>query len=280
MTAVFTIDLCRIFREIIAPAVKVPQHIVNARRQQLAAWMQQHGHASLQEICAQFGVSEATARRDLSALAADKQLVRTYGGALVEHNHRFASFRERREKSARAKARIAARAHRWIRPNSCIYFDAGTTIYAIAEELVRRPVEPLTVVTNSLPVADILAAVPRLRLHLLGGALLPRQSVLIGEMAGKALQFYKIDVAFMGAQAADERGLWNSQAEVVAFQRRLLETAGMAVFCLDETKLGHQGPVFLAQWNEVETLVTNASRKRLEALGIPEAGKAIVQSDA
>jgi len=257
--------------------VKVPLHIVNARRQQLAAWMQQHGHASLQEICAQFDVSEATARRDLCALAAEKQLVRTYGGALVEHNHRFASFRERREKAAKAKARIAARAHRWIRPNSTIYFDAGTTVYAIAEELVRNPVEPLTVVTNSLPVADILSAAPRLRMHLLGGELLPRQSVLIGEMAGKALQFYKLDVAFMGAQAADARGLWNSQPEVVAFQRRLLETAAAAVFCLDDSKLGREAPVFLVEWSEVDALVTNASPRRLEALGIPAMGRPRVQ---
>ena len=249
--------------------MKVPQHIVNARRQQLAAWMQQHGHASLQEICTRFDISEATARRDLAALAAEKQIVRTYGGALAEYNHRFASFRERQEKEAGAKARIGAKAWRWIRPGDTIYLDAGTTVYAIAEALQRDPVEPLTVVTNSLPVADILASVPRLRVHLLGGELLPRQSVLIGEMARKALEFYRIDVAFMGAQAADSLGLWNSQAEVVAFQRRLLEAAGAAVFCLDESKLDHQAPVFLADWKETDALITNASPRRLAALGIP-----------
>ena len=250
--------------------MKVPLHIVNARRQQLAAWMQQHGHVSLQDICARFTISEATARRDLAALAAGKQIVRTYGGALAEYSHRFASFRERQEKAAGAKAQMAKKALRWIRPDTTIYFDAGTTVYAIAEELQRNPVEPLQVVTNSLPVADILASVPRLRVHLLGGELLPRQSVLIGEMARKALAFYKIDVAFMGAQAADAGGLWNSQEEVVAFQRRLLEASDFAVFCLDDSKLNCTAPVFLTAWNGVDALITNATPRRLAALGIPE----------
>ena len=249
--------------------MKVPLHIVNARRDQLAAWMQQHGHVSLQEICARFEISEATARRDLATLAAGKQIVRTYGGALAEYNHRFASFRERQQKAAEAKGRIAAKARRWICPNSVIYLDAGTTVYAIAEELQRNPVGPLTVVTNSLPVADILSSVPRMRVHLLGGELLPRQSVLIGEMARKALDFYRIDVAFMGSQAANAEGLWNSQEEVVTFQRQLLEAAGAAVFCMDDSKLDHTAPVFLAYWNEVDALITNASPRRLSAIGIP-----------
>ena len=251
------------------PAVRVPLHIVNARRQQLATWMQQHGHVSLQEICGQFGISEATARRDLAALAAGKQIVRTYGGALVEFNHRFASFRERQEKAKEAKAEIARKALRWIRPGSTIYLDAGTTIFAVAEALQRQPVEPLEVVTNSLPAAEILALAPNMRVHLLGGEFLVRQSVLFGEAARNALDFYQIDVAFMGAQAGNAEGLWNTQTDVVAFQRKLLESAGSAVFCLDESKLGKTAPVFLSDWSAIDALITDAPRRRRAALGIP-----------
>jgi len=253
--------------------VKVPLHIVNARREQLAAWMQQQGHVSLQDICAHFRISEATARRDLAALAAGKQIVRTYGGALAEFNHRFASFHERRQKNAEAKARIAAKAMRWIQPGSTIYLDAGTTVYAIAEALQRQPVESLTVVTNSLPVAEILAPVPGVRLHVLGGELLPRQSVLFGEAAHKALEFYQIDVAFLGAQGANRDGIWNTQMDVVSFQRRLLERVAKAVVCLDDSKLDKTAPVFLCGWEKVETLLTNASPQRVRKCGLETALK-------
>ncbi|MEI6350409.1 MAG: DeoR/GlpR family DNA-binding transcription regulator [Verrucomicrobiota bacterium] len=249
--------------------MKVPLHIVQARRQQVATWMQQHGHVSLQDICTQFKISEATARRDLAALAAGNQIVRTYGGALAEYNHRFASFRERMKNSADAKRRIARKARGWIRPNSTIFLDAGTTLYAVAEELQRNPVGPLEVVTNSLPVADVLASVPDARVHLLGGELLPRQSVLFGEAARNALPNYKIDVAFLGVQGVNSAGLWNSQEDVVAFQQQLLRLATCAVFCVDSSKLDKTAPVFLCDWNEVSAFISNASDAKLASFGIP-----------
>ncbi len=251
--------------------MKVPLHIVKARHQQLAAWMQQVGHVSLQEVCSRFAISEATARRDFAALAAGNQIVRTYGGALAEYNHRFASFRERQQQAAAAKKQIAVKAHGWIRPDTTVFLDAGTTVYALAEELQRRPVGPLQVVTNSLPVADILASVPRVRVHLLGGELLPRQSILAGKAARAALGFYKIDTAFLGAEAMDHRGLWNSQKDVVAFQQRLLECAGTSVFCVDDSKFGQSAPIFLAEWNRnpSQAVVSNASADTFAAHGIP-----------
>ena len=119
--------------------MKVPLHLVHARRQQLADWMQQHGHVSLQEICTRFSISEATARRDLAALAADKRIVRTYGGALADYNRRFASFHERLQLASEAKCAIAKAALAFIRPKSRIFLDAGTTIYALAEALRTQP---------------------------------------------------------------------------------------------------------------------------------------------
>ena len=230
--------------------------------------MAQHGHVSLQEICDNFKISEATARRDLAALAAGNQITRTYGGALAEFNHRFASFRERLKNARDAKRRIGRKARAWIRPNCTIFLDAGTTLYAVAEELQRNPVGPIEVVTNSLPVADILASVPTARVHLLGGELLPRQSVLFGDAARTALVSYRIDVAFLGIQGINEAGLWNSQEDIVAFQMRILETAGTSIICVDSSKVDKVAPVFLSDWSRVDALITNASEAKLASCGI------------
>lgn len=252
--------------------MKVPLHIVHARRQRLALWMQQHGHVSLQEICREFEISEATARRDLAALEAGNQIVRTYGGALAEYNHRFASFRERLAVSAQAKALIAKRARAMIAPDSTIFIDAGTTAYAIAQELQRAPVQtfkPLEVVTNSLPVADILANTPGLRLHLLGGELLPRQSVLAGEAAIHSLQLHQIDLAFISAEGFNRAGAWNSQKDVVAFQQALMRRSIKTVMCVDACKLGRTAPVFLCGWKSITTIITDATAPSLLAEKIP-----------
>lgn len=249
--------------------MKVPLHIVSARRERLAAWLRQRSYVPLNEVCVQFQISEATARRDLTALAAGKQIRRTHGGALSDYTHRFPSFLERQGVATAAKQQIARYAVSMIQPGNTCFFDAGTTVYAVAEELQRAPVRPLTVLTNSLPVADLLAAVEGIRVHILGGYLLPRQSVLVGPAAKQALAFCKIDTAFLGAEAADGEGVWNSHEDVVELQSGLISAARKVVLCADAGKLGRRARVFLAPWPRIHTLLTDAAVAARAAAGVP-----------
>jgi DeoR/GlpR family transcriptional regulator of sugar metabolism len=249
--------------------LKVPFHIVAARRQKLAAWLLHHSYVPINEVCTRFQISEATARRDLAALASGKQIRRTHGGALADYNHRFPSFMERQRVASGGKKAIAREALAMITPGSTCFFDAGTTIFAIAEELQRMPVTPLTAITNSLPVAELLAPAEGIGVYLLGGELLPRQSALVGRAARMALEFYNIDLAFLGAEGADSEGVWNSQEQVVEFQKRVIGGARQAILCADARKLGRRAPVFLARWKEIDRLLTDAKPSEAVTAGIP-----------
>lgn len=57
--------------------MKVPLHVVKARRERLAAMLAQYGYMPVGELCRRLEVSEATARRDLAALAGEKKIKRT-----------------------------------------------------------------------------------------------------------------------------------------------------------------------------------------------------------
>ena len=48
--------------------MKVPLHIVKARRARLAQMLKEHQYLPVGEVCARLGISEATARRDLEEL--------------------------------------------------------------------------------------------------------------------------------------------------------------------------------------------------------------------
>ena len=52
--------------------MRVPLHIVEARRDKLASLIETHRYLPLRELCKRLGVSEATARRDLAELAKRK----------------------------------------------------------------------------------------------------------------------------------------------------------------------------------------------------------------
>jgi len=248
--------------------LKVPLHIVIARRERLAAMVAQQGFLPVHELCRRLGVSEATARRDLSALEEEKKIKRTYGGAISEFENRFPSFTERRKQSRRAKAKIAAAALSFIVPEQTCYFDTGTTMFAIAEEFRAHPITPLKIVTPNIPMGELLAGIEGVQVFFPAGQLLSRQSVLLGELACRSLEFWRFDVAFLSAEAMDPAGIWNTQASIVEQQEAVLRRTAISVFCLDASKLGRKAPHFLVPWSGVGTLLTDAPRARLQKAGI------------
>jgi len=252
----------------IISAVKVPLHIVLARRERLAAMIAQHGYMPVSELCRRLKVSEATARRDLAALAEEKKIKRTYGGAVSEFDNRYPSFAERVDTARRAKSQIAAAAVSYLSPELTIFLDAGTTVYAIADAFRARPVTPMTVVTSNIPVGEMLATIPGVKVFLVAGQLLARQSTLLGEAAVKSLQFWRFDVAFLSAEGMDASGIWNSQADIVAQQKMTINRSTRAIFCLDGSKLNRQAPDILLPWNGVEVLLTEVPMAKLVEAGI------------
>jgi len=248
--------------------LRVPLHIVKARRERLAALVARHGFLPIQELCRQLGVSEATTRRDLSALQGEKKIKRTYGGAISEFDSRFPSFTDRQDQAKPGKEKIALTALSFLTPGGTYFFDAGTTVYAIAEALSLHPITPLKIVTSSIPAAEILAGVNGIDVFLVSGQLLPRQSVLIGEMAIRSLSFWHFDLAFLSAEGINDAGIWNTQETVVEQQKAVLRRSRRAVFCIDASKLNQHTLHFLMSWSEVDLLLTDLPWKKIELAGI------------
>lgn len=249
--------------------MKVPLHVVHARREKLALLLQQHRYLPIQDLCRRLAVSEATVRRDLAALVREKKITRTYGGALHEFNDRFPSFRERQGEGSRAKKKIAQTALSFFDPDRTYFFDSGTTVFALAEAFREHPVTPATIVTSNLPVGEALASIPGVQVFQLAGQLLHLQSTLLGETAQKSLEFWSFDVAFLSAEGMNAEGIWNSQAAIVDQQKVVLRRSARSVFCLDASKLDRQPPFLLLPWPEVDLLLTDVPLERLRKSGIP-----------
>jgi DeoR/GlpR family transcriptional regulator of sugar metabolism len=249
--------------------MRVPIQIVNGRREELRALIRRDGFMPISQICQRLRVSEATARRDLTAVAAGGHISRTWGGALADYNSHFASIDERSLRAKTAKGRIAAVAAAMVPSSGTVFLDAGTTIVAVARELARRRGHVgLTVVTNSLPVASALGGIHGISLHVLGGQLLDRQAALFGPRAMRALREWKFEAAFFGGEAANAAGIFNSHPDVVAFQRFVLGRTGRGYFCLDATKLGTSTSHRVASWDDFSGLISDASPRQMAVAGI------------
>ena len=237
---------------------RVAQREIDDRRRAMTALLRERSYLPVADLCRRFGISEATARRDLVALSAQRAVVRTFGGAMADYDRRFAAFADRLKVAPRAKARIAAAAVSLVAAGMTVFLDAGTTVSAAAERLRRRPV-PVRVVTNSLAVAERLAGVRGVDVDLLGGRLLPSQSVLLGAETCRAAAMYRYDLAVLGAEGFDAEGVWNSTADVVALQRAVADRSGRHAVCADAGKAGRRAPALLLPWAGVDLFITDAA---------------------
>lgn len=260
--------------------MRVPLHIVEARRDKLANLIETHRYLPLRELCHRLNVSEATARRDLAELAKRNLVKRTHGGALAEFNERFPSFNERRSLGGRPKKRVAKAAARFVEPGGTYFLDSGTTIFAMAELLRENPPVPATIVTPNLPIGELLAGVEGLSVYLTGGQILARQSVLLGETARQSMGLWSFDIAFLSAEGANAEGVWNSQEAIVEQQRVAMERSDRVLLCLDSSKIGASAPKHLASWDQLDTLLTDASPDLLRRGGILPDFQRIINCEA
>src|ERR1700712_70254 len=200
-----------------------------------------------------------TVRRDLDVLAARGLLAKVHGGAValegataVEPGFTVKSVRERHEKDA-----IAAEAVKLLRPGMSIGVGAGTTTWALARHLVT--VQDLTVVTNSLPVADVLHAIDAARLTVIvtGGQRTPSDA-LVGPVAIHTLANLHLDVVLLGSHGVDERiGLTTPNLAEAETNRAFIAGAARLILLADHTKFGVVGLSEFAKLSQVSTLVTD-----------------------
>lgn len=249
--------------------MRVPLHIVEARRARLRELIRANGFLPVSELSKRLGVSVVTVRRDLVTVAARGDITRTRGGALADYNTTFASLGQRAQWARTAKERIARSALAQIPTSGVVFLDAGTTVQSLARQMLRRQsFSGLTVVTNSLPVASILGGAHGIELHMLGGIFLHRQAILLGPQTVEALSRWKFDAAFLGGEGMDAEGVSNSHANLAAFQRAVLLRAHRTYFCMDESKLGRATPHRVTGWAKNVSLITDAAPAALATAGV------------
>ncbi|SCL19400.1 transcriptional regulator, DeoR family [Micromonospora nigra] len=247
------------------------------------------GGVRVTELAAEFGVSDMTIRRDLDLLHDRGLLAKVHGGATLtgpgstdEPGFHAKSVRQSAEKAA-----IAARAATLVRPGAAVALSAGTTTAELARHLVDVP--GLTVVTNSLPVAEILHAGGRddQTVVLTGGVRTPSDA-LVGPLAVGAVRSLHLDMLFLGVHGITERaGFTTPNLMEADTDRALVAAADRLVVLADHTKWGTVGISSIVPLGAAHLLITDdrlpteARRTLAEQVGelvvVPGAERGVAQ---
>jgi len=234
--------------------------LARQRQEAILRQVDRTGGARVSDLVDLLGVSDMTVRRDIEALAVNGLVLKVHGGAAaaVGRSTDEPGFQVKSGLNPGPKSVIARVAAGLISPGSSVAISAGTTTYAVAQELVNVP--NLTVVTNSPRVADLLHTPQRedLTVILTGGVRTPSDA-LVGPVADAALGSLHVDTLILGVHGIDPvAGLTTPNLIEAATNRALIASARRVIVVADHSKWRVIGLSTFATLDQVDVLVTNA----------------------
>lgn len=244
-----------------APASGARRRPALARQRQdyILRRIRDEGAVRVADLVDTLGVSDMTVRRDLVLLQNRGLVEKTYGGAaeaqgsaLYEPGFAAKSALMRAEKEA-----VAAAAAEFVHEGTAVGLSAGTTTFTLALRLAQ--VAGLTVVTNSIPVADVLHRNGRRdqTVVLTGGVRTPSDA-LVGPLAVASLRSVHLDMVFLGVHGMYARGFTTPNLLEAETNRALIDASRTLVVVADSTKWGVIGISSIAELERADTLVTDS----------------------
>lgn len=233
----------------------------------------ERGEVALADLAETFSTSPATMRRDLTVLADQGLIVRTHGGAKASGTIPEMPVALRDTRFQEAKRRIArAAAARIPRERYAVALSGGTTTAGVARELANHV--DLTIVTNSLSIASLVSAHPRLKVVMTGGILRPQSLELVGVLAEGTFTAINVGTAILGADGVSAAaGITTHDETEARTNHAMVAKAQRTIVVADGSKIGHAALAQMASAPEVDVLITDDSADsgelaRLRALGV------------
>lgn len=242
------------------------------RRRKILDLVLANGAVSLRELARAVHSSEVTVRRDLRLMESQGLLDRRHGGAVstggLSHEP---SYSEKSGVAAREKAAIGALAADLVKEGDAICVGAGTTTQAFARRL--SGLHELTVMTNSVLVAQELARSRTIEVVMTGGTLRGSIYALVGSAAEQTVAGLRVRRTFIsGNGLTPERGLSTPNLAVAGVDRAMAAAAEEIVVLADHTKLGLETMAQTVPPEQIDHLVTGgidpAMAEQFRAAGV------------
>ncbi len=225
------------------------------RRQQLAELLARRGYADISLLVAELGVSESTVRRDLSQMEEEGHVKRTHGGAVyISDRSGIVAYNERESTAVEEKSMIGRAVAALVKDGETVLMNGGTTAFQVARNLLNWSGQ---VVTNSLPIANLLTSAANIELTFIGGYIYPRTGEALGPMAQGMLDSLSVSKAILGTAGVTEEAFFNANALMVETQLQMMRCADEVIFVADSSKFGKRALAKICGWDQIDKLVSD-----------------------
>lgn len=234
--------------------------------------VQERPVATVVELCALTGASEATIRRDIATLHMQKKLRRVRGGAEALTPPQFVGlagrpFSVNQTLRTRQKQAIARAAVEMCEDGEAIIINGGTTTFQMVHPLASRR---LQIFTNSFPIAEHLLKHSKNTIMVPGGAIYREQNIILSPFDNDVTRNFYARRMFMGAQGIGPVGLMEADPLLIQAEQKLIGQADELVVLVDSSKFSQRSSLVLCPLERIGTIVTDE--------GIPDKAAAMIEA--
>ena len=215
--------------------------------------------ATVADMTALTGASEATIRRDIATLHVQKKLRRVRGGAESIAPPQFVGlagrpFSVNETLNIAQKRAIARAAVDLCQDGDAIIINGGTTTFQMVHPLSARRCQ---VFTNSFPIAEHLLKHSKNTILLSGGTIYREQNIILSPFDNDVTRNFAAQRMFMGCQGLGPLGLMEADPLLIQAEQKLIGQADELIVLADSSKFRRRSSLILCPLSRVTTVITD-----------------------
>ena len=232
------------------------------RHSKILSYLKEVGHISIQELVDQFGISPATARRDINKLYDLGRIHKVRRGAVHLDSSTqpvqpalcapLMSAPADAVQNKDEKERIANVAASLCHDGDSVIINCGTTAFMMGSRLAGRDIQ---VITNYIPLANHLITEKHDKVIILGGQYYAGSASTMTPFEGDA-QLYSANYIFTSGAGLTELGLTKIDPMTVMAEQKMMKQADKVVALVDSSKLGIRSGLLFCQAANIHILIT------------------------
>jgi DeoR family ulaG and ulaABCDEF operon transcriptional repressor len=226
--------------------------------------------ATVGELSTKLKSSKATILRDITKMAARKELKKIHGGAewiSPPQTNNVAQVAKQESKSfvtnditdtdehSDVKAKIAKKAAELCTEGEAIIISGGSITHKMGDFLADRN---LSILTNSIVMAQILWQKGDSQVSLPGGELHRKLGIITSSYDDDSTSHYHCSKMFIDARGVGELGVMESDPILIRSQQKLRQQAQQLIVLVDSSNLGMRSNFVFVPLSELDVLITDS----------------------
>ncbi|ELB05488.1 MULTISPECIES: DeoR/GlpR family DNA-binding transcription regulator [Enterococcus] len=250
----------------------------NNRREYILNKLEKDHSVKIQELSKEMKVTRETVRRDLYQMESEGLIKKIHGGAILEVPNQETDYEKRKSECAEEKAAIAKVAASYIEEGDSVYLDYGTTTLALAKEIAKM--KNITVVTNTIPIVNVLIANEEINLIIPGGIVRYNETSLSGPFALNNIKDINVTLGYFGCSGIDMKvGVTSHNIDENLVSKEMIHHSQTTIVLADDTKFGNVAFNKTADLADIDIIITDQKRELDESQFIAECGINLIVAD-